>query len=148
MIKFVVYGKPTQMGSKKAFVVPGKGGAKPRAILTDDNSDRRMQWANAVATAAAEAMNGAELIDRPVKVRVGFYFARPNAHYGTGKNSNKLKPSAPEIHGQSPDLDKLIRCLNDALTGIVFRDDRLVWHTEMWRDWTESQERAEVEVTW
>ena len=139
-IQFVVYGKPAQMGSKKAFV---RGG---RAIITDDNSEKRKQWANAVSTAAAESMRGRDLISSPVILRAAFYFRRPNSHYGSGRNATTLKASAPELHSQTPDLDKLIRCLGDALTGIVFRDDALIWSMAISRHWTERQERAEVEV--
>jgi len=140
VVKFVVFGKPAQMGSKKAFV---RGN---RAIITDDNSEKRKQWANAVSTAAAEAMRGRDLITSPVVVRAVFYFRRPASHYGSGRNSASLKASAPELHAQAPDLDKLIRCLGDALTGIVFRDDALIWSMALSRHWTEKQERAEVEV--
>jgi crossover junction endodeoxyribonuclease RusA len=140
-IEFVVYGKPAQMGSKKAFV---RGG---RAIITDDNSEKRKQWANAVSSVAAEVMRGRDLISSPVQLRALFYFRRPNSHYGSGRNATTLKSSAPELHSQTPDLDKLIRCLGDALTGIVFRDDALIWSMGISRHWTEKQERAEVEVT-
>jgi len=140
-IEFVVYGKPAQMGSKKAFV---RGG---RAIITDDNSEKRKQWANAVSSVAAEVMRGRDLISSPVQLRAMFYFRRPNSHYGSGRNATTLKASAPEMHSQTPDLDKLIRCLGDALTGIVFRDDALIWSMVISRHWTEKQERAEVEVT-
>jgi len=140
-IKFTVFGKPAQMGSKKAFVV-GK-----RAIITDDNSQKRKQWANAVASAAAEAMDGRDLITGPIVLRVDFFFARPQSHYGSGKNANALKASAPSRHVQSPDLDKLIRCLGDALTGIIFIDDRQIFRIECTRFWTDTQERATVEVT-
>jgi Holliday junction resolvase RusA-like endonuclease len=139
-IEFVVYGKPAQMGSKKAFV---RGG---RAIITDDNSEKRKQWANAVSSVAAEVMRGRDLISSPVQLRALFYFRRPNSHYGSGRNATTLKASAPELHSQTPDLDKLIRCLGDALTGIVFRDDALIWSMVISRHWTEKQERAEVEV--
>ena len=139
-MQFTVYGKPIQMGSKRAFM---RGN---RAILTDDNSKTRKQWANAVATAAAESMGEQELFRDPVRVGVKFYFSRPGSHYGTGRNSDKLKPSAPAIHGQSPDIDKLLRCLFDAMTGVVYGDDRQVWKVEASRVWTTSQAKAEVSV--
>lgn len=141
MIAFTVYGTPAQMGSKKAFV---RGN---RAIITDDNSQKRKQWANAVATAAADAMNGQPLTREPLRLFVQFWFARPKSHYGSGKNANKLKDSAPASHAQSPDLDKLIRCLGDALTGIVYNDDRQIVVITASRNWTEEQERAEVEIS-
>jgi len=141
-LKFTVYGHPQQMGSKKAFV---RGN---RAILTDDNSKQRKQWANAVTAAAAEAMGGKTLIDKSVSVRAEFYFARPQSHYGTGRNAGVVKDSAPHAHAQMPDIDKLIRCLLDAMTGVVFRDDSRVFSIEACKLWTESQERACVEVRW
>lgn len=139
-LNFTVYGKPAQMGSKKAFV---RGG---RAIITDDNSEKRKQWANAVSSVAAEAMARRDLISQPVWLHASFYFARPKSHFGTGKNANVLKHSAPIEHAQTPDLDKLLRCLNDALTGVVFRDDSLVSRVFCRRMWTTGQERCEVKI--
>lgn len=141
-VSFTVYGTPAQMGSKKAFYSEKLG----RAVITDDNSKQRKQWANAVSAAAADAMDGRELFVGPVRLVVRFYFARPQSHYGTGRNAGILKASAPQHHAQSPDLDKLIRALGDAMTGIVFRDDKQIWLIEARREWTESQERAEVDV--
>lgn len=129
------------MGSKKAFI--SKSG-KP--IVTDDNSKAKKQWANAVATAAAEAMNGDRLLTQPVKLTVAFFFSRPKGHFGTGRNAGRLKNSAPDFHAQTPDLDKLYRCLGDALTGIVIQDDKQICRADCFRDWTLTQERAEVEI--
>ena len=51
---------------------------------------------------------------------------RLKGHYGTGKNAGTLKPSAPLFHTSKPDLDKLVRCIKDALTGIAWKDDAQV----------------------
>jgi crossover junction endodeoxyribonuclease RusA len=62
-----------------------------------------------------------------VTVRLEFYFTRPKSHYRTGRHSHLLKPSAPEhpiTKGQ--DVDKLARAVLDALTTIVYHDDRQV----------------------
>lgn len=138
---FTVFGKPAQMGSKKAFVVG------TRAIITDDNSKKRKSWANAVAAVAAESMLNSPLLNGPVKVVARFYFARPQGHFRTGRHSDQLKDSAPARHSQSPDLDKLVRCLYDAMTGIVYRDDRQICIQESSRHWTTEQECCVVEVT-
>jgi len=139
-LEFTVYGKPAQMGSKKAFV---RGG---RAIITDDNSDKRKQWANAVSSKAAEVMAGATVISSPVSLQVIFFFGRPKSHFGSGRNASQLKASAPERHAQTPDLDKLVRCLGDALTGIVYRDDSQIVALSAERRWTEGQERCEMVI--
>ncbi len=52
-----------------------------------------------------------------------FFVTRPREHYGSGKNANILKPSAPSHPTGRPDVTKLIRSTEDALTGIVWRDD-------------------------
>ena len=144
-LSFTVYGKPAQMGSKRAFVF-GKEGPNPRAVMTDDNSAKRKAWATSVAQVAADAMKGRPISDKPIQVIARFFFARPKSHYGTGKNASKLKASAPHRHSQSPDLDKLERCLNDAMTGIVFRDDKQICEAVSGREWTDQQERCEVMV--
>lgn len=141
VVGFTVYGKPAQMGSKKAFV---RGG---RAIITDDNSAKRKQWANAVASAAAAVMGGRSVISSPVYLQATFYFQRPKSHFGSGKNADVLKTSAPMFHSQTPDLDKLIRCLGDAMAGIVYRDDSQIVSVLATRRWTTEQERCEVELT-
>lgn len=138
MIEFTVFGRPAQMGSKKAFYVP----KLKRAVITDDNSAKRKQWAGAFADKAALAMDGAPLVDAPLKVAISFHFARPKSHYG----AKGLKPSAPVEHAQSPDLDKLVRCALDAMTGTIYRDDKQVMNLSASRHWTDSQERAEVLV--
>jgi Holliday junction resolvase RusA-like endonuclease len=51
---------------------------------------------------------------------------RPKAHYGSGRNADKLKDSAPAFPLGKPDVDKLSRGVMDALTGIIFRDDSCV----------------------
>lgn len=146
-LRFRVYGRPQQRGSKKAFVLPGKDGKKPRAIITDDNT-RSEPWVNAVACEAAKAMNGRDLITGPVSLSLVFFFARPKDHYGTGRNAGTLKNSAPQWHTQTPDLAKLVRCFEDALTGIVWRDDRQVFeYQSITKCWTTGQERAEAEIT-
>ena len=45
-----------------------------------------------------------------------FVFPRPLGHFGTGKNSDKLKASAPTHHTKTPDADKLTRGIGDAIS--------------------------------
>jgi crossover junction endodeoxyribonuclease RusA len=139
-VLFTAFGKPAQMGSKKGFVVNG------RAVLVNTNDKAKKNWSSSVAAAAAQAMRGGQLFDGPVSVSVEFYFARPMSHFGSGKNASVLKSSAPEYHAQSPDLDKLLRAVNDAMTGIVYRDDRQICLIVGNRFWTQEQERAEIVV--
>tara|TARA_Y100000592_G_scaffold98531_1_gene171892 strand:+ start:5287 stop:5592 length:306 start_codon:yes stop_codon:yes gene_type:complete len=55
-----------------------------------------------------------------------FVFNRPKAHYRT---NGDLKPSAPQhCTGRIGDLSKLIRAVEDALTGVVYDDDAQIVH--------------------
>jgi len=69
---------------------------------------------------------GAEVIECPVRIEIQFYLPRPKSHYGTGKNKGALKESAPWYHIATPDIDKLVRCVLDALTGVAWKDDSQV----------------------
>ena len=52
-----------------------------------------------------------------------FTFERPKGHWGTGRNSEKLKPSSPTFHTVKPDFDNVAKIILDSLNGIIFRDD-------------------------
>jgi len=120
-IEFRVWGVPAPQGSKNQF----GGEANPRT----------KPWRENISVDAANAMMGRELFTGPVMAYVQFRFPRPASHYGSGKNKNKLKASAPVYRDGTPDLDKLLRAVGDAITGFVVRDDRQVvcWvATKVW----------------
>ena len=51
----------------------------------------------------------------PISLTATFRLQRPQGHYGTGKNANRLKASAPEFHIVKSDLDKLLRSILDSI---------------------------------
>lgn len=82
-----------------------------------ESCKRVKPWRILVAEAAAAS--GASLLRGPVSMSAVFLFARPKGHYG----KRGLKPSAPRWHSVKPDLSKLQRSTEDALSGILFEDD-------------------------
>jgi Holliday junction resolvase RusA-like endonuclease len=112
MITFTVYGKPQPAGSKRAFA---RGG---HIQVVDANKNSR-PWKTQVAQVAGEAMNGRELMEGPLDVRLTFTVPRPKGHYGV----HGLRPSAPLYPTTRPDVLKLARAVEDACTGVVWRDD-------------------------
>lgn len=64
--------------------------------------------------------------DVPLAVAVTFYRCRNKGHYGSGRNAEKLKDSAPAFPISAPDCTKLWRGFEDALTGAVWHDDSRV----------------------
>lgn len=126
MIRFVVVGHSEPAGSKRAFAVRRAGLPTGAVAVTDDNPKAK-SWQHEVRSAAAEAMRDTPgLLDGPLSLDVRFYFTRPRGHYGTGRNAATLKPSAPRFPIVRPDTTKLVRAIEDALTGVLWRDDALV----------------------
>ena len=116
-LRFVVFGRPQQKGSKQ--VLPVKG---PRRFVVRESNARARPWALNVSAAAREAYHG-QLIHAPVTVAVTFYFARPKGHYGTGRNLLELRPRA-----SGDDRDARRRQSSRVApwtrwTGVVFHDD-------------------------
>ena len=116
-ISFFVAGTPVPKGSAKAFVVKG------RAIVTQDNRDRQKPWASSISYTAAQQTDGVKPTAEAVHITMQFYMPRPKSHL---RKNGELTKSAPIHHINKPDLDKLIRCVLDALTGVVWADDSQV----------------------
>jgi Holliday junction resolvase RusA-like endonuclease len=126
MITFFVPGTPIPKGSAKAFFIKSKATGKHRAIVTQTNNEKQKPWASAVSFTAQQSQGGRPLIKGPVCLGVSFIMPRPKRHFKTGNNSHLLRDDAESWHTQTPDLDKLIRCIKDALTGTVWVDDSQV----------------------
>lgn len=114
-IIITIYGTPQPAGSKRGFYRGGK------VIVTDDNAKSR-PWKNLVTDACRQVYDG-PLLEGALTVTMVFFMVRPKGHYGSGKNSAKLKPSAPAWPTSKPDVLKLARGTEDALTGVLWKDD-------------------------
>jgi Holliday junction resolvase RusA-like endonuclease len=119
MIEFFVPGKAATAGSKKAFYVE----KIKRAIITHDSSKTK-PWMNTVAFFARQEYKG-PLLCGPLKLVMEFRRLRPKGHYGSGVNAHTLIKAGKDapLPITKPDLTKLVRAAEDALTGIIFRDD-------------------------
>jgi Holliday junction resolvase RusA-like endonuclease len=122
VISFTVPGTPAPGGSKKAFVNPRMG----RVVVTDD-AKNNAGWRQRVSVFARQAMEGRPPLDGPLALVLVFSVRRPKGHYGTGRNGGRLKAQFEDARPISkPDLTKLIRAAEDAMTGIVWHDDAQV----------------------
>jgi crossover junction endodeoxyribonuclease RusA len=151
-LRFVVLGRPQGKGSKRALPIRTRAAAATgqRIVLVDSNR-KAAPWAAKVSSAAwaaaSERVGHDPVIYRgAVCVTFEFYFARPRGHYGVGKNINRVRPSAPEYMATMPDVDKLVRCSLDALTGVLIRDDSQVVELKARKLFGEP-ERLEARVT-
>ena len=114
-LHFTVIGVAQQMGSKRAFVP--KGSTRP--IITDSNRNLKA-WQQLVAESAQIALlalpaSERVLLDDGVRLTVAFYLPRP-----------KSLAAKVTAHTKTPDLDKFIRAVQDALSQVVYHDDKQI----------------------
>lgn len=113
-LMFEVHGEPAPQGSMRAFVPKGWS----RAIITAANKKTK-PWRQEVAGAALSAMEEAKFEcsgkDVAFRLAIVFRFQRPKS----------VRKSVIE-KTTKPDVDKLVRSILDALTGIIWVDDSQV----------------------
>lgn len=122
---FTVFGKPAPAGSKRHV-----GGGR---IV--DASKRSTPWKAEIRQVAGRAMEGRELLRGALVVRFEFIVARPKGHFG----KKGLRPSAPAYPTVKPDLLKLARAVEDALTGIVYHDDAQIAYEVLCKKYGETE---------
>ena len=110
-ITFSVLGTPVPQGSVRAY--------QSRVIA--NNVEALASWRNDIAVTAQRHKPANWDTKAPVQLQCVFVFPRPLHHFGSGKNSTKLKPLAPKHHVTTPDLDKLLRSCSDAIGDAVAR---------------------------
>lgn len=116
-LAFTVYGVAQPKGNMRALQV--KGMKFP--VVTDSNRSVK-SWSQLVAQAASDAIlalpPGARTVsDGPVRLTIAFYMPRPKKFQRRG---------VPAACITSPDLDKLIRAVGDALEAVAYRNDSQV----------------------
>lgn len=119
-IAFKVEGKPIQQGSMRAF----------NNRIVHNKTKELMAWRSAVAMAAHTA--GCTPIDGAIAITIRFFYER-------GKTVTRATPTVP------PDLDKQIRSILDALTGVAYADDSQVTHITASKEY--GAPGVEIEVT-
>ncbi len=108
-IKFYAPGKAQPQGSIRAFIPRGW----KRPILTSDNPNLKA-WRNTVA-AIARTVAPSTPFTGAVEMTVCFELPRP-----------KSLPKRVVHCTKKPDVDKCLRGILDALTGIIYADDSQV----------------------
>lgn len=115
-LEFTVVGAAQPKGSARAFVP--KGWTRP--VITSANPSLKA-WEQVVRAELQRVMGDADrtllmtLFDAPIALSFVFHLPRPRS-----------APARVRHHLTRPDLDKCIRGLIDALSGVVFRDDSRV----------------------
>lgn len=117
-ITITVHGLPAPQGSKRHV---GRG-------VMVESSKKVKPWRQDVKHAALRETEALDwtVLDGPLAVAMTFTFDRPKGHYRTGRNAHLLRDAAPTRPSGMPDLSKLARSTEDALTGVVWKDDARV----------------------
>lgn len=129
-IAFEVTGNPVPQGSIKSFRHPRTGGI----ISTYGNKRRLDEWRDAIRYHAQQLNE--PCVEGAVQLTIAFAFAKPKS----------LKKSV-RYHVTRPDLDKLIRAVLDALTGVLFRDDSQVDYIVTEKRYARDGEASGVKIT-
>ena len=112
-LTFTVLGKPAPQGSKRHV---GRG-------VMVESSKRCKPWRQDVRHTALDLRpdDWYANMDAAITLSVVFIFARPKSHF---RANGQLKPSAPaHCTGRIGDVSKLVRAVEDAMTGILYNDD-------------------------
>lgn len=126
-VTLIVYGHPAPQGSKR-IVPSGRPGGRVHVV---ESSAAVKPWREDVRQAAL-ALELPGPLDGPLVAHMTFVLARPRSHYRTGRNAALLRDQAPPYPAGMPDLSKLIRSTEDALTsaGLWVDDAQVVRYVD------------------
>ncbi len=146
-IEFVAIGKPEPAGSKTAGVIYRNGqpilkNGRP-LVTTRDANPKAKDWKQAVAFYARQAYRG-ELLRGPLRLTITFYRPRPKGHFNSKGSLNK-SGAAAEYPISKPDVLKQTRCVEDALSGVLYLDDAQIVDEHLFKRYGEPA-RCEVVV--
>lgn len=108
-VSFFVLGQPVSKGNMSAISLPGK-----RYSTLIDSTKGLKQWSRAVWTEAFRNRPSSPW-EGPIRVELEFFMRRP-----------KSLASKVVWMVKKPDIDKLVRAVNDAMSGVIYVDDNQV----------------------
>ena len=167
-VEFFIPGEPATQGSHRAWLHPtlAKCLRSPddatqlpelledpelakkmrRPYVTDDNPEM-VTWRFVVASAGNLARKRKPVLrSGPLLVTCEFILERRKGDLGTGKNTGKARPSAPRWSEVKCDVGKFVRCVEDGLTTIIWRDDAQVAMQITAKRYARNNEQAGVHV--
>lgn len=138
LVEFTAFGDAAPAGSKIA------GRTKAGGTFVRPASKRQKPWQAEVAKAAGEAMEGRPLLEGPLRIDAIFFRPRPQGHYKLSGGLSAAGERNP-YPASAPDTTKLVRAVEDAIQGIVVRNDAQFVKVRATKAWGEPA-RAMIEV--
>lgn len=114
------------------FFIPGiartSGSHKTVQGRITHAGDYTKQWMDTIGWFVLKEVGRMCLLEGPIKLTLIFYKERPQGDFRVrqGRPSKLLKSTAPPYPIKRPDLTKLIRAAEDALTKVIWKDDSQV----------------------
>lgn len=142
-LQVTIFGPAATQGSKTA--IRNKQG---RVVGSRESSKRIGPWRQDLRELMIRQRPvGFSIWDEAVTLEIRLWVNRPKGHFGTGKNGNMLKPSAPVYPGAGLDIDKVSRAIFDAGQGIWWSNDSRISDLTVQRRYCENGDAERTEIT-
>ena len=141
MISFTVYGSPIAQPRQRHRAIQVNG-----RVFAHNYTPAKApvnQWKSDVKTAAVNALDAADKVPiwvNPVFLHVWLYLPRP-ASKCRRKDSDGSIPCAIK-----PDIDNAYKSIADALTGVIYADDKQVCEIQVRKFYAEKDGRPRAEI--
>lgn len=130
MIKLKIYGNPVPAGRPRFGNGKAHDPAKSRA------------YKQFVAFAAKSQYRGPLLKDEPIEVHLEVY--RPNQNR-ISQVERKRRENKQSVPTKKPDTDNYIKSVLDALTGVIWQDDNIIYHIDAYKYYSDKP-RIELQI--
>lgn len=125
LFHFIIPATPTAKGRARSTVVRGKGGkivttAQGRPIVSHHTPEKTRNYEALVKDFAQQAIAGGDPLTVPVDLLVEFRFAIPDSW---PKWKRELAAAGLLHHTAKPDCSNLVKAVEDACNGVLFKDD-------------------------
>lgn len=138
-IRLMIPGEPCAQGRPKFST---RGG---QVIAYDpEKSSTYKTLVSLTAQSEINKRNWPKNTEAPIRIKVNTYFQMPK------KKSKAWQKDA--VDGlirpvKKPDIDNVFKCITDALSGILYKDDSQIVHMEVQKFWIEANPFVEVIVS-
>jgi Holliday junction resolvase RusA-like endonuclease len=119
-MKFKIPGNPIPLQRARVF----------KNTFYDPQLTAKKNYADEVLSQLSEKEKARLPITNPIHISVSFIFGMPKSWSKKKRNELEMSP-----HTAKKDLDNLIKWVGDALNGIIWEDDSIIWSIEAVKVW-------------
>lgn len=138
-VRIIVPGQPRALERNRTRIVDKRDGTRFVANYLPAQSAREQ---SNIRKFAHDAMGDRPILDGPIDLRIVAFLAIPRSWSKTAQSlalADKLRPTG------KPDADNVLKGVEDAMSGVVYRDDALITDTAIWKRYSASP-RLLIEV--